>query len=290
MKKTTALMAVFLCLIPTTSKADVPKNIVVIDTGYDASEKTFIGKIVYEKCVSSSLASCPNGTVAQEGAGSAALTPAQLSLTNAKHGTEMLMSSLYANPNQTFVYVRSVFFSKTLMYSMTDNDLSNILAWVVANKDKLNVGAVAISAARQVTSCPANVSISASVLSLKNSNIPVIAASGNNYDYKNTGFPACLNNIISVGSTDDYGISLYSNISKDFYARGTLDLVIGGIKQRITGTSEATQVFAADWILLKQIKSTLTFDQEYSLIKSSSLQVKNTYLNGLAINITKAIQ
>ena len=281
-------------LIPVSAHADATNtNIVIIDTGYDPSVTQFAGKIVYEACFTNNY--CPNGKSFQEGAGSAVLTPAQLTAKDATHGTQMLSASIMTNPNTKFIYIRAYGISNGYLNSPVDSDFLNILSWINANKVKFNVGAVVWSAARQVTtSCPANNAINAVVNILKSSGIPVISAAGNNYDYVHVSFPACLQPIIAVGSIDAYGHALYSNAGTDldFDAMGTMNVSNGGTARiQSVGTSLAAQVFTASWVAIKQAKPTLTYDQEYALIQSTQTLSKNTYVKNVpTINLAGALK
>ena len=294
MKKLIIAVMIATSLIPVSAHADATNtNIVIIDTGYDPSVTQFAGKIVYEACFTNNY--CANGKAFQEGAGSAVLTPAQLTAKDATHGTQMLSASIMTNPNTKFIYIRAYGISNGYLNSPVDSDFLNILSWINANKVKFNVGAVVWSAARQVTtSCPANNAINAVVNILKSSGIPVISAAGNNYDYVHVSFPACLQPIIAVGSIDAYGHALYSNAGTDldFDAMGTMTVSNGGTARiQSVGTSLAAQVFAASWIAIKQAKPTLTYDQEYALIQSTQTLSKNTYVKNVpTINLAGALK
>jgi hypothetical protein len=295
MKKTTVISAIataLLSLMPLNSEAATPQTIAIIDTGYDSSVTQFSGKIIYEACFTSI---CPNGKSFQEGAGAAVLTQAQLTIKDAIHGTQMLSGSLLTNPNTSYVFIRAYGISGTMLTSPTDSNFSTILTWIDQNKIKLNIGAVVFSAARNITTaCPSNITLFNQINNLKLDGIPVIMPSGNNYDYEHVAFPACLSPAIAVGSIDKYGPALYSNAGPDldFDAMGSMVVSNGGTSTiQSVGTSLAAQVFAASWMAIKQAKPTLTYDQEYLLIKntqtlSSNLKVKNIP----TLNLTGALK
>ena len=286
-----ALVLSITSMVAPASAAEPMKTIVIIDTGYDSSVAQFAGKIVYEKCLTSAIPSCPNGKSNQEGSFSAALSKEQLSVYTADHGTKMLATSIWANPNAAIIFVRVSSITKNSIVYPSDIDIVQILSWVYLNRNKMNIGAVALSASRNVSSCNPPAVLYSAVQVLKTAGIPTIVAAGNSYNYKMTGYPACMNNVISVGATDTTGISLFSNYSKDFYATGTLNVNLYNRIEQISGTSEAAQVFAANWVAIKQAKPTLTYDQQYALIKNTSTSVSNVYLKNLpAINLAGAIK
>lgn len=298
MRKIIAIVMSALVLIPIAANADltsVNSNIVIIDTGYDASVTKLSSNIVSEACFTNIVPSCPNGTNFQEGAGSAALNPAQLRASTADHGTQMLSASSLINPNTKFIFVRAYSIAGMAVYSPTDTDFYLILNWLYANKDKLNIGAVVFSAARPTTNCATFDALTQKVNDFKSAGIPIFSAAGNNYDSINVAFPACLKPIIAVGSIDNYPWmsnwhSNYSNAGAalDFDALGNMVVTTAGNKSiQAVGTSIAAQVAAASWVAIHQAKPMLSYAQEYSLIKqtatfSSNAKVKNVPTLSLA--------
>lgn len=269
-------------------------NIAIIDTGFDSSVFQFSGKVVDEVCFT--LLTCPNNKSFQEGPGAAELTKAQLSVSGATHGTQMLSASIMTNPNANYVYIRAYDVYNGVLLSPSDASFATILTWIDQNHTRLNIGAVAFSAARNITTaCPDNASVDAIVNDLINNGIPVIAAAGNNYDYVHVSYPACLSPIISVGALDAYnGHALYSNagVNLKFDALGVMTVSNGGTSTiQSTGTSLATQVFAADWISIKQAKPTLTYAQEYALIQKTQTLTSGYYVKNVpTINVIAALK
>lgn len=298
MKKILLAIALLLTLTPSVSYADVStnNNIVIIDDGYDPSITQFAGKIVYEVCFSQLIQSCPNKGFFQEGQGAAALTTTQSKFIEGNHGSDMLATAIAENSNAKFVVIRSAAYTNFGVLLPSDPDISNVLNWVYANKDKLHIGAIVSSTGRNITSaCPQNSSISNVVNSFKAIGVPVIYAVGNNYDYKNIAFPSCMPGIIAIGAVDRYGIpALYSNWSPSvaFLALGDITVNSVGNKQtRIMGTSPSAQIFAADWVAIKTAKPFLTYDQEYALIQKTASFTSNQYVkNQASINLANALK
>ena len=134
--------------------------------------------------------------------------------------------------------------------------------WVVANSQRLNVGAVSISLGRAYAeaSCPiaAEPRLQSQIVSLASMNVATVIASGNNSNKLKVNYPACIPEAIAVGATDRpytikqvqgtvYPIMLMSNGGPD------LDLVtmgrhtvtdLNGVKTVSLGTSNANTVVA----------------------------------------------
>jgi len=303
MKKLIAVSVALLSIIPMQAHAQTPyTNIAIIDTGYDPSIPLFAGKIIAEACYSSNGPSCPNKQYQQFGMGSAALNSQQLSIAVMAHGTQMLSDSIATNPNTKFVYIRDYSTSGTSAFAPSTNDFISILNWIYNNESTLNVGAIAFSAAQPwTTSCPTNSAIQSLANNFKAIGVPIISAAGNEGNYSHVDFPACLKPVIAVGSIDNYNYSngnthsLYSNagLSLDFDAYGNFmnTITVGNKIMQSTGTSVAVQVFAADWIAIKQEKPNLTYSQEYALIQSTQTLSGNQYVKGIpTINLAAALK
>jgi hypothetical protein len=261
-------------------------NIAIIDTGYDPLVASFKDKVIYEKCVNWLEATCPNGKLSMDGAGSAQLNTKQLSTGTAIHGTEMMLDSIATNPNTKFIFIRAFSINKAVIAPL-DTDIVNILNWVYANREVYNIGAVTMSYGRAITSstCPNSVPLTNAVVQLKSVNIPVIAAAGNNYDRLHIDFPACNTGIISIGASVNGIHQLYSNYSTSmsFDALGQIG--------SSNGTSAATQVFGAGWIAIHQAKPLLSYSQIYSLIQQTASVSTNQYINSVpTLNLTLALK
>jgi hypothetical protein len=265
--------------------ASTQSNIVIIDTGYDANVASFKDKVIYEKCINWIQATCPNGKLIMDGAGSAQLTSKQLGTGTGMHGTEMMLDSIAINPNSKFIFIRAFSISNIVMAPL-DTDVVNILNWVYANKDTYNIGAVTMSFGRHTTTaCQNNVTLTNVVSQLKSANIPVIASAGNDYDYTHVDFPACNTGIISVGSSVNGIHQLYSNagVGLSFDALGQIG--------SSNGTSAAAQAFGASWVAIHQAKPSLSYDQEFALLQKTSTQSANQYVKNIqTINLVEALK
>jgi len=291
-----ALIGLTIGFINKTFAATNP-TVVIVDTGYDPSVTQFANKIVYEQCYTSFFASCPNGKSTMSGAGSAALSPAQLAVTGTGHGSEMMAGEIATNPNINFVYIRafSIETKPALMISPYDSDLPTILNWVAANASTYNIQAVAMSFARPVTGvCPVNSAIAASTAKLTSLNIPVFAGAGNDGNENAIDFPACNPGIISIGGEMNNVPAYWSNYSPNigWDALGTLTVnSVGNKPVTSIGTSIATQISAASWVAIRQAKPTLNYQQIYSLIRNTASVSNAVYAKNVpTLNLTAALK
>ena len=306
-KLITALVALTLTL-PTTANAafrsstvDTP-TIAILDTALDTSVPAFAGKIVHEVCILE-WTSCPNGQNYMEGPGSALTNPAKfVSNSSFNHGTQMVSAAIKSNPNMNVVFVRIIgntyLGERQIAYEKT---VYQGLQWVLANSEKYNIKAVAMSQGHhnlmQFGSdyCPDTPTTKQTIIALKNKSIPTFFAAGNGRDYKRIDWPACINESISVGAVDQYkAITIYSNADTartDFYALGNMRLLLpGGTEVNAAGTSVSAQVAAAQWIALSSAKPTLGYDQLYALFDKTSTATKNSKVAfGKLINLDRAL-
>jgi len=221
-----------------------------------------------------------------EGPGSTVLPSDIISKNGFDHGTQMTSIVANTDPNIKIVFVRIIGNTKTGARQTTSEiTVAKALKWVYDNKTRFNIQAVAMSQANHavVTTrtdyCPTSEMITPMVSLLKSSNVPVFFAVGNDRDYFKLSWPACINESISVGMTDQYDqIDNYSNFDKDrldFYATGNLLTTSpGGIVKYAAGSSVSTQVAAATWTAIKYKSPSLSYDDTYNLITRTSKPVR----------------
>lgn len=202
MKKIVALVAVlFSVVVPAQSQAAVEERIVIIDSYFDQTK--IFGNIEFV-CLTSDK--CVNIATPKPGLGTHAVN----------HGTIMANVAREQNPTATLVLIQTEEVSaKGQITTLDGSDFIKALTWVNSNKN--NVSAVSFSynltnsnakmgeckISAQGGAVPVmDASIKSLVASLKNSvpSIPVIAAAGND-NRKPLQYPACLTDVISVGST-----------------------------------------------------------------------------------------
>jgi len=294
-------------LIPAVSYADTTTStgptIAILDTAIDTSIPELNGKIVYEACITE-FGGCAGGAFQAEGPGSASLPLEQITKNGFEHGTQMAATAVQTNPNVKIVFVKIVGSNPRngFRQAMSDKSVDNALAWVIANKSKFNIQAVAMSqgtnsnlGAPNTDYCPKTPVTEGKIETLKSLNVPVFFPAGNRSDYSRIDWPACIPNAIATGAVlPDNSVAFYSNYDSkliDFYSLGSLKVkTAGNTIVPIAGTSAANIVSAVSWATIANAKPFLSYQQTYDLISSTSLLVKSSkVLNGKLINVFVAL-
>jgi hypothetical protein len=271
------------------AQANTP-TVAIIDVGFNTS--SFANNVVYEVCIVS-IAACPNGTRLQEGTGAA--TVAANSLPAFAHGTNMLSVLTSVNPDAKVVLIRILGLNTNgKAGAYTIDDVTTALKWVVNNYSRLNIKAVSISQGKVNAPCRATPDLVNSVKTLTTANVAVIASTGNEKNRTNMAVPACIDEVISVGATDNPEskntgkgwdvaatptIALYSNgsASTDFYTNGRFfHTAMNGTRQFSVGTSNATAAFAGMW--MKNLRPTIA--ETYALFSATATTTSNQWLTG----------
>jgi hypothetical protein len=282
------LLALVLLLVGVSfpAQANTP-TVAIIDVGFNST--LFPNNVAYEVCIVS-VAACPNGTRFQEGAGAASV-PAN-ALPAFAHGTTMLSILTSVNPDAKVILIRVLGMNTNgRAGAYTIDDITTALRWVVNNASRLNIKAVSISQGRVNAPCRATPELTGAISSLKKQEVAVIASTGNEKNRTNIAVPACIDDVISVGATDNPAssggaawdkaatptIALYSNGSAttDFYTNGRFfHTAQNGSRQFAVGTSNATAAFAGFW--MKNLKPTI--NETYSSIATTT--TSNQWLTG----------
>jgi hypothetical protein len=282
------LLALVLLLVGVSfpAQANTP-TVAIIDVGFNTT--LFPNNVAYEVCIVS-VAACPNGTKFQEGAGAA--TVAANALPAFVHGTTMLSILTSVNPDAKVVLIRVLGLQPNgKAGAYTIDDITKALGWVVNNASRLNIKAVSISQGKVNAPCRATSELTGAISSLKKQEVAVIASTGNEKNRTNIAVPACIDDVISVGATDNPvslggqawdkaatpTIALYSNgnASTDFYTNGRFFYTaMDGSRQFAVGTSNATAAFAGLW--MKSLKSTV--NETYASITTTT--ASNQWLTG----------
>jgi hypothetical protein len=296
-KKLIIALTSLVVLIPTASHAALKSStttvptLAIIDTALDSTVPAFQGKIAHEVCIIK-WKSCPNGKEFMEGPGSTSLPMNLLSSRDFNHGTQMVSAALEANPNMQIVFVRiignSVFGKRQ---STGPAQVAKALDWVISNKTKFNIKAVAMAQGhhnllRGSNYCPNNADVTRSIAKMSQEGIAPFFASGNNGDKARLDWPACVPNAISVGAVSNMGeVEFYSNNDDSrltFFAPGASKIIYpGGSSGYGVGTSVSTQIAAANFVELTQSKPGLTYQQYLNLMLTTALPVKS---NGTTVN------
>ena len=282
------LLALVLLLVGVSfpAQANTP-TIALIDVGFNAS--LFPNNVVAEVCIVSNAA-CPNGQRFQEGSGAASVSANALPAF--AHGTTMLSILTSVNPDAKVVLVRVLGMNTNgRAGAYTIDDITKALVWIVNNSSRLNIKAVSVSQGRVNAPCRATSELTGAVSSLKKQEVAVIASTGNEKNRTNIAVPACIDDVVSVGATDNPAssggaawdktatptIALYSNGSAttDFYTNGRFfHTAQNGSRQFAVGTSNATAAFAGWW--MKNLKSTI--NETYASFTTTT--ASNQWLTG----------
>ena len=271
------------------------KTMVIIDTGVDMTHNLVKNNIVYEVCFAG-YKSCPNGQNQMEGAGSATLPTSILINKSWIHGTSVVSAATQTDPSIKIIEIRCASLIAPNGYIGCNNDLfTNALNWAYQNKDKFNIGAVVSPLGTSPGVCNTVKAHADLITKIKQSGIPVILPSGNNFNYKNISSPACYTDAIAVSSVDDKGrLALYANYSSEVDFATTGNMKVAKANNTVAddyGTSLSVAVFGAQWLIIKNQKA-LSYDDEINLIKSTSSNVTNIMvkLNVPAINLQNALK
>ena len=277
------------------AQASPEPTVAIIDVGFNTS--LFPQNIVYEVCIVSS-ALCPNGQRFQEGIGAASVDAK--SPTSFAHGTNMLsvLTSVYSDAKVVAIRILGLN-TNGKAGGYTIDDVNRALGWVVSNYQRLNIRAVSISQGRVNGNCRVLPDFVTKVVSLKASDVAVIASAGNEGNRSSMAVPACIEDVISVGATDNPHpgvqanawdpeakptIARYSNgnLSTDFFTNGRFFYVSqNGTRQFSVGTSNATAAFAGWW--MKNLKS--SWNQTYQFAVDQSASASNEWLKGRYLSI-----
>jgi hypothetical protein len=200
MKKIVALAAVlFSVVVPVQSQAAVGERIVIIDSYFDKSKVT--GPVEFV-CLAKDK--CVNQAAPKPGLGT----------DPANHGTVMANIARQQNPLATLVLVQTEEVSvKGTITTLDGSDFLNALVWISSNNSGVTAVSFSYNLTGNVTStnpCAlstsgainvkmVDASIRSNVASLKSSGIPVLSAAGNSKS-KALQYPACINDVVSVGS------------------------------------------------------------------------------------------
>jgi len=282
------------------NKIDLIPTIAILDAAVDTSIPSIKNKIVYEACLIQ-LPSCPNGLSEMQGAGSASIDHQWVFKNKFDHGTKMVSIATKINPDIKIVFVRIIGINNDgSRQKAGESTVYNALDWVIRNKDRFNIQAVAMSqgSSSNISSteyCPKTPITESKIEELNNYNIPVFFPTGNGNNHNRIDWPACISQSIAVGAVSSNGVpESYSNYDPrliDFFSEGrSKALTIDGKVISAYGTSVANVVAASNWVKIKLAKPNLSYNQLYDLIYRTSRPVSNLHIkNGKLINVKGAI-
>ena len=262
----------------------------IIDTPVNASLPELKNNIVHEVCVLD-WKTCPNGTQLQEGAGSAFIPVKFMMKEGLSHGTNMAFAAVNTNPNVRIVYVQYAGATSTGSRQITnETSFVNAFTWVLKNKDRFNIKAVALSQSHHnlgnsAEYCPSTPATFKVISDLNAAGVAVFTAAGNNRDLKRVSWPACSKGTLVISaSTYGDGPALYTDFdpNKTFlFARGDMKILFpDGSYSNQVGSSISVQVAASAYIALANAHPDFTKEQLVALFKMKTIPLVSRSIKG----------
>jgi hypothetical protein len=290
-----ALCLVFLIAPSNPASAQLQEeSLVVIDTALNSDQADIAANIKYEVCILD-WSACPNGQSFMEGKGSAYLSPRFMSSNGFNHGSQMVSAALKTNPNLQIIFIRIVGSSSSgSRLNTSPLVVAKALKWVSDNKERFQIGAVAMSQGHHNLSvltryCPTESPVESMIELLLQKGVPVFVPAGNSRDYERLDWPACIPSTISIGALDsNRQIASYGNLDSkllDFFEFGDLKVKdFDGVERSSSGTSISVQVAAAKWMKIIELNPNLSYEERMNILIKSCTPVSNSKItNGLAL-------
>lgn len=263
------------------------QSIAVLDTGFDITHPMLAPNIIDEACYSLNL--CPGGVPSLTGPGSSINCSGFL---GCDHGTHVA-GIIAGNNGSGFTGVAKDATLITInvfsdvggpQVQAYSSDILSGLERVYNISGFYNISAVSMSlgGGSYTSNCDAvNPAITSAIEALRSIDIPTIVASGNDGYTNSISFPACISSAFAVGSVEDDGtVSGFSNSDDqlDFLAPGgsILSAIPGGGYATLAGTSMATPHISGAWAVMKSIDPTLTTEEIYDALASTSSYVTDS--------------
>lgn len=295
-KLITATMAAILTITTTNTVVanSQPATVAILDTALNSTLPVFKDKVVQEVCILE-WNSCPNGSNFMEGIGAAGMPNARIMSNGFNHGTKMTHASILTNPNIKVVFIRIVGATPSGTRQITNEPtFINALTWILNNKAKYNITAVAMSQGHSnymsgQNYCPNTPTTRSLISKLNNEGTPVFLPAGNARDLTRVFWPACFTEAVTVSaSSSNDGPAIYTNYDKnitDMFALGRLRVSdANGVLFNEDGTSISVQVAAAIYVGLKSKNPTLTSQQVIDLMKSKGYPVKSRTISSVIVS------
>lgn len=293
------------------------QTIAILDTGVDKNHPFFGGRVVSEACFSTtnsqSTSVCPGGVQSSTAPGSGM----HCSVEGCDHGTHVAgiaagsNSSIRGVAPQANIIAIQVFSRFGNEVETWFADVLRGLERVFALRNQYSIAAANLSlgGGRYTSTCDStSMAFAAVVANLKAAGIATIAASGNEGYTDAVSFPACLSNVVSVGSvsTRNWGlcegattaqdkVACYSNSASflSLLAPGspiTSSIPNGGYAGN-HGTSMAAPHVAGAWALIKQKSPDASVDAVLAALRNTGRAVVDDR-NGISkprINVQAAL-
>ena len=261
-------------------------SIAFIDVGITADHPYFGGRVVDGVCISNNL-SCPDGTNYQTGveAAEAKEDNFSVSIEDINHGN--MVAGIAAGeigdvapggvaPKANIIMARND--------ARTDRGIVEALGYFYEIRNEHNLQAVSISSGRlpsrdNMLNCTQdNTTMFRSVQRLVDAGIPVFAAAGNEQNPYGMLLPACLPNVISVGSVSNNGeVANWSNSGEalDIFAPYYITTADYRGFMQGSGTSASTPLVAASFLLARELDSDITISEFKSAMQATGVATQD---------------
>lgn len=281
------------------------QTVAILDSGVDSSHSFLYNKVVAEACFSTTRALDAVSSLCPSGANSQIGTGAGLECVGANgcyHGTHVAgisagngdsFSGVAKDANiisiQVFSRIEDSDFcgSSTPCIGAYDSDVIKGLEQVYDLKDNFNIAAVNISLgggsySTQASCDAANSGYLAAISSLREQDIAVVIASGNDSSSNGISAPGCVSGAISVGATTDTDtIASFTNRASylSYLAPGVSikSSVPGGGFSNLQGTSMAAPHVAGAIALLSSADDSIPLDNILSVLTNSAVVINASY-------------
>lgn len=273
-------------------------SIAFIDVGIRRDHEYFGGRVVDGVCISTT-SSCPDQTNYQTGieAGEAPPDVFTNPAEDSNHGNMVAgiaAGALNVSPSARGGVAPEANIIMARNDARTDRGITQALDYFYEIRNEHNLQAVSISMGRMpsrsnMLNCTADsTAMFQSVQRLVDVGIPVFAAAGNEQNPYGMLLPACLPNVIAVGSVTNTGeVANWTNAGDALdvfapYNIGTADYF--GYMQG-SGTSASTPLVAASFLLAREIDPGVTITEFTQAMNATGVQTQDILTNKNRIDI-----
>lgn len=283
-------------------------SIAIMDSGIQTDHPYLEGALIDGACFVPD-GSCPNNTNEQYGlpAGQTYKKPDGTWGLDSWHGTEVAGIALgRPNSQATGGVAPKANLISINNYGGKDNnsDMNSILStlkYVYSIKDKYKIAAISMSYGSigmqhrdQTLDCPdQNPEVTEMVKKLDDAGIAVVVAAGNDWQLNRVNYPACVPNVISVGSVDQFDRLMYWSNSGDrldvaapngMLTSTTINKYVG-----MSGTSASAPAVAGIITLIREKYPNLKVSQIEYALKESGKKINDTYRKNIPIVNVKSV-
>ena len=276
-------------------------SIAFIDVGITSGHPYFGGRVVDGVCISSTF-SCPNGSNYQEGVSAAEAPPDNFSVNieDINHGN--MVAGIAAGEINDFAPGGVAPDANIIMArndARTDRGINAALEYFYQVKDQHNLQAVSISMGRLPTrsnmlDCSDDSQpMFQNVQRLVDAGVAVFAAAGNEQNPYGLLLPACLPNVISVGSVENNGdVANWTNSGEalDYFAPYYIRTADYAGYMQGSGTSASTPLVAASFLLAREVNPSVSINQFKVAIDASGVLTNDLLSDSTRIDIGGMLQ